>query len=131
MYTNMRTRFTRQTQVIEKVSLSHLRAFRIEARPKQDALTRKERLLSYEIRDMFKNLSYETMINEKRDLRHLSKPPVKDQIVSFKKKVVYATSYDVLQDTILGTYRRGKNYVKRKIDAMEVVAVIDWDSFAK
>jgi hypothetical protein len=71
------------------------------------------------------------MINEKRDLRHLSKPPVKDQIVSFKKKVVYATSYDVLQDTILGTYRRGKNYVKRKIDAVEVVAVIDWDSFAK
>lgn len=127
----MRTRFTKTVQVVEKVSLSHLRAFRIEARPKQDALTRKERLLSYEIRDMFKNLSYETMINEKRDLRHLSKPPVKDQIVSFKKKVVYATSYDVLQDTILGTYRRGKNYVKRKIDAMEVVAVIDWDSFAK
>jgi len=127
----MRTRFTKTVQVVEKVSLSHLRAFRIEARPKQDALTRKERLLSYEIRDMFKNLSYETMINEKRDLRHLSKPPVKDQIVSFKKKVVCATSYDVLQDTILGTYRRGKNYVKRKIDAMEVVAVIDWDSFAK
>ena len=127
----MRTRFTKTVQVVEKVSLSHLRAFKIEARPKQDALTRKERLLSYEIRDMFKNLSYETMINEKRDLRHLSKPPVKDQIVSFKKKVVYATSYDVLQDTILGTYRRGKNYVKRKIDAMEVVAVIDWDSFAK
>jgi hypothetical protein len=127
----MRTRFTKTVQVVEKVSLSHLRAFRIEARPKQDALTRKERLLSYEIRDMFKNLSYETMINEKRDLRHLSKPPVKDQIVSFKKKIVFATSYDVLQDTILGTYRRGKNYVKRKIDAVEVVAVIDWDSFAK
>jgi len=127
----MRNRFTKTVQVIEKVNLSHLRAFRIEARPKQDAMTRKERLLSYEIRDMFKNLSYETMINEKRDLRHLSKPPVKDQIVSFKKKVVYATSYDILQDTILGTYRRGKNYVKRKIDAMEVVPVIDWDSFAK
>jgi hypothetical protein len=127
----MRNRFTKTVQVVEKVNLSHLRAFRIEARPKQDAMTRKERLLSYEIRDMFKNLSYETMINEKRDLRHLSKPPVKDQIVSFKKKVVYATSYDVLQDTILGTYRRGKNYVKRKIDAMEVVPVIDWDSFAK
>jgi len=127
----MRNRFTKTVQVVEKVNLSHLRAFRIEARPKQDAMTRKERFLSYEIRDMFKNLSYETMINEKRDLRHLSKPPVKDQIVSFKKKVVYATSYDVLQDTILGTYRRGKNYVKRKIDAMEVVPVIDWDSFAK
>jgi hypothetical protein len=127
----MRNRFTKTVQVVEKVNLSHLRAFRIEARPKQDALTRKERLLSYEIRDMFKNLSYETMINEKRDLRHLSKPPVKDQIVSFKKKVVYATSYDVLQDTILGTYRRGKNYVKRKIDAMEVVPALDWDSFAK
>jgi hypothetical protein len=127
----MRNRFTKTVQVVEKVNLSHLRAFRIEARPKQDAMTRKERLLSYEIRDMFKNLSYETMINEKRDLRHLSKPPVKDQIVSFKKKVIYATSYDVLQDTILGTYRRGKNYVKRKIDAMEVVPVIDWDSFAK
>jgi hypothetical protein len=127
----MRTRFTRQTQVVEKVSLSHLRAFRIEARHKQDALPRQERLLTYEIRDMFKNLSYETMLNEKRDLRHLSKPPVKEQIVSFKKRIVYATSYDVLQDTILGTYRRGKNYVKRKIDAMEVVPVIDWDSFAK
>jgi hypothetical protein len=127
----MRTRFTKQTQVVEKVSLSHLRAFRIESRPKQDALTRKERLLTYEIRDMFKGLSYDSMLNEKRDLRHLSKPPVKEQVVSFKKRIVFATSYDVLQDSILGTYRRGKNYVKRKIDAMEVVPVIDWDSFAK
>jgi hypothetical protein len=80
---------------------------------------------------MFKGLSYDSMLNEKRDLRHLSKPPVKEQVVSFKKRIVFATSYDVLQDSILGTYRRGKNYVKRKIDAMEVVPVIDWDSFAK
>lgn len=127
----MRQRTTKSMQVVERVELSHLRAFRIKPRTNQDAVMRKERLLSYEITQMFKTLSYDSMLNEKRDLRHLSKPPVKEQIVSFKKRVVYATSYDVLHDTILGTYRRGKNYVKRKIDAMEVVPVIDWDSFAK
>ena len=126
----MRQRVNKPTQTVEKVELSHLRAFRIESRTKFDALTRQERLLAYEVRTMFKHLSYDSVLNEKRDLRHVSKPPVKEQIVPFKKKVVMATSYDVLHDTILGTYRRGKNYVKRKVDAMEVVSVIDWDSFA-
>jgi hypothetical protein len=127
----MRNRLNKTTQTVEKVELSHLRAFRIESRTKIDALTRQERLLAYEVRTMFKHLSYDNVLNEKRDLRHLSKPPIKEQIVPFKKKVVLATSYEVLHDNILGTYRRGKNYVKRKIDAIEVVPVIDWDSFAK
>ena len=127
----MRNRLIKPTQTVEKVDLSHLRAFRIESRTKFDALTRQERLLAYEVRTMFKHLSYDSVLNEKRDLRHLSKPPIKEQIVPFKKKVVLATSYEVLHDSILGTYRRGKNYVKRKIDAIEVVPVIDWDSFAK
>lgn len=128
----MRTRIHKiqKTKNVERVDLSHLKAFRVKARPEHEAMTKQERLLTWEVRDMFKHLSYDTVLNEKRDCRHLSKPPVKEQIVPFKKKVTFATSYDILHDTVLGTYRRGKNFVKRRVDAMEVVQVIDWDNFA-
>ena len=119
------------TVSIEKVDLSHLRAFKVKSRPEQEAQSRMERSLAWEVRTMFKHLSYDTMINERRDLRYLSIPPTKEQIVPVKKKVVFATSYDVVHDVVLGTYRKGKNFVKRKVDALEIVQVIDWDSFAK
>lgn len=129
----MRNRIQKPTQTLaqpERVDLSHLRAFKVKSRPQQEAQARQERLLAWEVRTMFNHLSYDSVLNEKAELRGLSKPPVKEQIVPYKKKVTFATSYDVLHDTVLGTYRRGKNFVKRKVDALEVVSVIDWDNFA-
>lgn len=129
----MRNRIRKTTPSMsqaERVDLSHLKAFKVKSRPAYEAQTRQERFLAWEIKSMFNVLSYNTMLNEKRDLRSLSKPPVKEQIVPYKKKVTVATSYDILHDRVLGTYRRGKNFIKRKVDALEVVQVIDWDKFA-
>lgn len=118
---------------VEKVSLSHLRAFQVKARSKnelRDKLNQYERYRHSEIIRMFKTMSYNSVLDEKRECRHLSKVQTKDTIMNIKRTVVVPTSYETMNDVVLGMYRVGKNFVKRKVKKLEVVPVIDWNSIS-
>jgi hypothetical protein len=118
-------------QTAEKVSLDHLRAFQVKARTYEqikDKLKEYERIRHQEIIHMFKIMSYKTELDERRDCRHLSKVFTKDTIINVNRTVVVPTSYEMMNDTVLGIYRVGKDFVKRKIKKAEVVPVIDWNT---
>lgn len=127
----MRNRIVKTRQVAEKVSLDHLRAFQVKARTFEqikDKLKEYERIRHQEIIHMFKTMSYKTELDERRDCRHLSKLATKDTIINVNRTVVVPTSYQMMNDTVLGMYRVGKDFVKRKIRRPEVVPVIDWNT---
>ena len=129
----MRNRIVKTKQVAEKVSLDHLRAFQVKARNYEqikDKLKEYERIRHQEIIHMFKTMSYNTQLNERRDCRQLSKVSTKETIINVNRTVVVPTSYQVMNDTVLGMYRVGKNFVKRKIRRPEVVPVIDWNTLS-
>jgi hypothetical protein len=127
----MRKRIQTQLKSIEKVTLSHLKAFQVKARSKnelKDKLNEYEKYRHGEIIRMFKSMSYNTELDERRECRYLSKVQTKDTIVTVNRTVVVPTSYEILNDTVLGMYRIGKNFVKRTIKKAEVVPVIDWNT---
>lgn len=129
----MRNRIIKPIQSVEKVDLSHLRAFQVKARTSsefREKLNQYERIRHAEIIAMFKKMSYKTELDEKRECRHLSKVQTKDTIINVNRTVVVPTSYEIINDTVLGMYRVGKNFVKRKIRRPEVVPVIDWNTLS-
>ena len=122
----MRNRIQKTKQVIEKVSLSHLRAFQVKARNPKQLKDKYELYRHYEIVEMFKFMSYKSTLNEKRECKDLTKLTTKDTIMNVKRTVVVPTSYELFNDTVLGMYRVGKDFVKRRVEKLEVVPVIQW-----
>jgi hypothetical protein len=122
---------------IEKVDLSRFFTPKVPKRSKMAAMTKKEILLSFEIRDMFRNLSVSAILDDKREasvMRHetfsLNKVKVVDTITPVEKTVVVPTAYDIVHDAVLGTYRKGKNFVKHTVQTVDVIPTLDWNHFS-
>jgi hypothetical protein len=122
---------------IEKVDLSRFFTPKVPKRSKMAAMTKKEILLSFEVRDMFRNLSVSTILDDKREasvMRHetfsLNKVKVVDTITPVEKTVVVPTAYDIVHDAVLGTYRKGKNFVKHTVQTVDVIPTLDWNHFS-
>jgi hypothetical protein len=122
---------------IEKVDLSRFFKSEIPKRSKMAAHVKREILIAFEVRDMFRSMSVSTILDEKREasvLKHetfdLNKVNVVDMVSKVEKTVVIPTAYDTVHDRILGTFRKGKNFVKHTMQTVEVVPTIDWNNFS-
>jgi len=122
---------------IEKVDLSRFFTPKVPKRSKMAAMTKKEILLSFEVRDMFRNLSVSAILDDKREasvMRHetfsLNKVKLVDTITPVEKTVVVPTAYDIVHDAVLGTYRKGKNFVKHTVQTVDVIPTLDWNHFS-
>jgi len=111
-----------------KVDLSKLKAFRPAKRSYFKAKARYELMLRKEITLMFKDLSYNSMLDEKRELRFssLSTRKTEDTVVKVKENRTFPTNYVYSKDPVLGIMRKGINFVERQITKMEVVPAIKW-----
>lgn len=112
---------------VEKVDLSHLKAFKVKKRNPVDANWKRERLLAFEVRDMFRSLTVDNILFEKGQSR-LAKVETRPTISKVEKTVSHPTSYRMVKDTVLGMYRIGQNFVRTQIEVLEVQDVIDWNT---
>lgn len=139
--TKMRKRVRRAVDLtkasIEKVDLSRFFKSDIPKRSKMAASVKREILIAFEVRDMFRGMSLSSILDEKREasvLKHetslLNKVNVVDMVSRVEKTVVIPTAYDTVHDRILGTFRKGKNFVKHTMQTVDVIPTIDWNSFS-
>jgi hypothetical protein len=122
---------------IEKVDLSRFFKKDIPKRPSYLAAKKKEILISFEVRDMFRNMNLSSLLDEKREasvMRHdtfaLNKVNVIDRITPVEKTVTVPTAYEIVNDAVLGTFRKGKNFIQHTIKSVEVIPSLDWDHFS-
>lgn len=120
-----RKRIIKQTS--EKVNLTRFYRTKINRRKPIDAETKRQLMLSFEVRDMFRELSG-INLREKTEINVLSKVNTVDQITPVQKTVVVPTAYEVVQDAVLGTFRKGKQFVQTQVEKLEVLPVIDWST---
>jgi hypothetical protein len=139
--TKMRKRIRNVVNVtkesIEKVDLSRFFKSDIPKRSKMAANVKKEILIAFEVRDMFRDMSISSLLDEKREASvlkyetsYLNKVNLVDTVSKVEKTVVVPTAYDVVHDTILGTFRKGKNFVKHTVQTVDIIPTIDWNSFS-
>ena len=129
--TKMRKRIRRAVDMtkasIEKVDLSRFFKSDIPKRSKMAA----------SVRDMFRSMSVSSILDDKREanvLKHetftLNKVNIVDTITPVEKTVVIPTAYEVVHDVVLGTFRKGKNFVKHTVQTVDVIPTIDWNHFS-
>jgi hypothetical protein len=139
--TKMRKRIRNVVNVtkesIEKVDLSRFFKSDIPKRSKMAANVKKEILIAFEVRDMFRDMSISSILDEKREASvlkyetsYFNKVNLVDTVSKVEKTVVVPTAYDVVHDTILGTFRKGKNFVKHTVQTVDIIPTIDWNSFS-
>lgn len=113
----------------KKVNLSHLKAFKVPVKRSIDiAKIRYEKMLRKEIVLMFKDLSYNSMLDEKRDLRfsNLTKRNTTDTAIELEKTITYPTSQVWMKDPVLGIVKTGCNFIQETVKKLEVVPAIQW-----
>lgn len=112
-----------------KVSLSHLKAFKVPVKRSIDiAKIRYEKMLRKEIVLMFKDLSYNSILDEKRELRYssLTKRETADTIMEVERKVNIPTSKVWMKDPVLGIVKSGCNFIETTVKRLEVISTIQW-----
>jgi hypothetical protein len=139
--TKMRKRIYRAVDMtkasIEKVDLSRFFKSDIPKRSKMAASVKREILIAFEVRDMFRSMNISSMLDEKReasvmhtDTFKLNKVNLVDRVTSCEKTVIVPTAYEIVNDAVLGTFRKGKNFIQHTIQGVEVVPSLDWDNFS-
>ncbi len=122
----MRKRIIKAEKVYSVKPESLINVLPIKGRIKQSTSKKLDRIREVEISKMFKHLTINSILDEKRYLKTLTQLPTKQTIVPVKEEVVVPQDYEVIPDIILGSIRVGKNYLKTFIERLEVVSVIDW-----
>jgi hypothetical protein len=139
--TKMRKRIRRAVDMtkasIEKVDLSRFFKSDIPKRSKMAASVKREILIAFEVRDMFRSMNISSMLDEKReasvmhtDTFKLNKVNLVDRVTPCEKTVIVPTAYEIVNDAVLGTFRKGKNFIQHTIQGVEVVPSLDWDNFS-
>lgn len=123
-----RIKSVNQNPTYTRVDLSNLKAFRPAKRSYFKAKARYELMLRKEITLMFKDLSYNSMLDEKRELRYsnLSTRVTQDTIMECTHSKVLPTKYVYCTDPVLGVIKKGVNFVERQFTKLEVVPAIKW-----
>ena len=122
----MRKRIIKAVKVYSTNLSTPTNVFPIKGRTKRFILKKLERVREVEISNMFKHLTIDSILDEKRYLKTLTQLPTKQTIISVREEVVVPQDYEIIPDIILGNIRVGKNYLKTFIERLEVVSVIDW-----
>jgi len=122
----MRKRIIKAEKVYSASPESPINVLPIQGRTKRFISKKLERVREVEISNMFKHLTIDSILDEKRYLKTLTQLPTKQTIISVREEVVVPQDYEIIPDIILGNIRVGKNYLKTFIERLEVVSVIDW-----
>ena len=122
----MRKRIIKAEKVYSASPESPINVLPIQGRTKRFISKKLERIREVEISNMFKHLTIDSILDEKRYLKTLTQLPTKQTIISVKEEIVVPQDYEVIPDIVLGNIRVGKNYLKTFIERLEVVSVIDW-----
>lgn len=126
----LRKRILKSSNVsVEKIDTTRFFKTKMIKRSLLAASVKREISLSFEVRDMFRELSGINLRNTV-ETKELSKIPVVDRITPVQKTVIVPTAYDVVQDAVLGTFRKGKQFVQTQVEKLEVLPVIDWEHFS-
>ena len=122
----MRKRIIKAEKVYSASPESPINVLPIQGRTKRFISKKLERVREVEISNMFKHLTIDSILDEKRYLKTLTQLPTKQTIISVREEVVVPQDYEIIPDIVLGNIRVGKNYLKTFIERLEVVSVIDW-----
>lgn len=122
----MRKRIIKAEKVYSVKPESPINVLPIQGRTKRFISKKLERIRENEITQMFKYLTIDSILKEKRYLKSLTQLPTKQTIISVQEEIVVPQDYEVIPDIVLGNIRVGKNYLKTFIERLEVVSVIDW-----
>lgn len=122
----MRKRIIKAEKVYSASPESLINVLPIQGRTKRFISKKLERVREVEISNMFKHLTIDSILDEKRYLKTLTQLPTKQTIIPVREEVVVPQDYEVIPDIVLGNIRVGKNYLKTFIERLEVVSVIDW-----
>jgi len=122
----MRKRIIKAEKVYSVKPESPINVLPMKGRTKRFILKKLERVRENEITQMFKYLTVDSILEEKRYLKSLTQLPTKQTIIPVQEEIVVPQDYEVIPDIVLGNIRVGKNYLKTFIERLEVVSVIDW-----
>ena len=122
----MRKRIIKAEKVYSVKPESPINVLPMKGRTKRFILKKLERIRENEISQMFKYLTVDSILEEKRYLKSLTQLPTKQTIISVQEEIVVPQDYEIIPDIVLGNIRVGKNYLKTFIERLEVVSVIDW-----
>jgi tRNA G37 N-methylase Trm5 len=122
----MRKRIIKAEKVYSVKPESPINVLPMKGRTKRFILKKLERVRENEISQMFKYLTIDSILEEKRYLKSLTQLPTKQTIISVQEEIVVPQDYEIIPDIVLGNIRVGKNYLKTFIERLEVVSVIDW-----
>lgn len=122
----MRKRIIKAEKVYSVKTESPINVLPMKGRTKRFILKKLERVRENEIAQMFKYLTVDSILEEKRYLKSLTHLPTKQTIIPVKEEIVVPQDYEIIPDLVLGNIRVGKNYLKTFIERLEVVSVIDW-----
>lgn len=122
----MRKRIIKAEKVYSVKPESPINVLPMKGRTKRFILKKLERVRENEISQMFKCLTVDSILKEKRYLKSLTQLPTKQTIISVQEEIVVPQDYEIIPDIVLGNIRVGKNYLKTFIERLEVVSVIDW-----
>lgn len=122
----MRKRIIKAEKVYSVKPESPINVLPMKGRTKRFILKKLERVRENEISQMFKYLTVDSILEEKRYLKSLTQLPTKQTIISVQEEIVVPQDYEIIPDIVLGNIRVGKNYLKTFIERLEVVSVIDW-----
>jgi tRNA G37 N-methylase Trm5 len=122
----MRKRIIKAEKVYSASPESLINVLPIQGRTKRFISKKLERVREVEISNMFKHLTIDSILDEKRYLKTLTQLPTKQTIIPVQEEIVVPQDYEIIPDIVLGNIRVGKNYLKTFIERLEVVSVIDW-----
>ena len=122
----MRKRIIKAEKVYSVKPESPINVLPIQGRTKRFISKKLERIRENEITQMFKYLTIDSILEEKRYLKSLTQLPTKQTIIPVQEEIVVPQDYEIIPDIVLGSIRVGKNYLKTFIERLEVVSVIDW-----
>lgn len=122
----MRKRIIKAEKVYSVKPESPINVLPIQGRTKRFISKKLERIRENEITQMFKYLTVDSILKEKRYLKSLTQLPTKQTIIPVQEEIVVPQDYEIIPDIVLGSIRVGKNYLKTFIERFEVVSVIDW-----
>ena len=122
----MRKRIIKAEKVYSVKPESPINVLPMKGRTKRFISKKLERIRENEITQMFKYLTIDSILEEKRYLKSLTQLPTKQTIIPVQEEIVVPQDYEIIPDIVLGSIRVGKNYLKTFIERFEVVSVIDW-----
>lgn len=126
----------KQRNYAQKIDLSHTTAFRKEAellilenklkrRNLEQMIAKHQKMIEYEVHNMFRSLG----TVPERLAPYATLAPTKTIKLTVKTTRTVPTEHEVVQNSMMKSFERGKNFVREKIFYKDSFPAIDWEAF--